>query len=719
MKDYLIQGSDYLAQSPGFALLGRKAELAQLSSILVRKHSSSVILVAPAGVGVTSICMGLQELKGRDDAPFDLVSKTLFWLDSNGLFATGKGDDIEKSFRTALSRLESYPQPVLVIEDAGDFIDGCRNVGALHFVNLLNAAVNTGRLQVIFETSDGDIDKLLKWHADIRESYTIMDVQEPDTGALLEIVTAAARKLEAHHDVRIDPEAVMAAIELTQKYRTAGNSRYSQPKRSISLLDRAMSAYRLKAHETPPSAAPLKARIEAGRATEDEKAEFERIMRVHADRQKRLRTFHRDQREAEEQILLLTSSQADLEARESEARQSRPEAEPAPKNALTAFASMTQNAFGSRASQELATQMKMWKEALSQHREGYMGVAREINADLILCRTDVMSEFSAISGMPIAKLGENDMAMLRNLEADLKACVFGQDHAVESFANAVKVARVGRRNKDRPQASFMFPGPSGVGKTEIAKQAARILLGSPKALTRFDMSEYMERHAVSKLIGAPPGYEGFEAGGILTNAMRENRNRIILFDETEKAHPDVFKLLLHILDDGRLTDNIGRVAEFSDAIIIMTTNIGQPNFLRTDIDYPEQMELALAELEETYLPEFLNRINGRENIIGFKRLEMSSVERIITREIEDLVSSYAAHGVTIEVAEGTVSRFCEHRYQAKFGARGLPGVINSQLEPQIVNVLIGDGENETSGATESKKMLVSYDASIGRFSITA
>ena len=681
MTDFLISGRDYLARSPGFALLGRDNELAKLCSILVRKHASSVLLVAPSGVGATSLCMGLQTLKSRDDAPFDIMSKTIFWLDGDALFATGEGNGIDKAFRAALDRLRRSVEPILIIEDAGDFLDACRNSGSVHFINLLNGLVREGRLQVILEVSDSDVDKVLKWHSDIRESYTLMDVPEPTGECLAEIVGAAASKLSEYHEIQISDEAIRTSIELTEKYRAASPTSGAQPKRSINLLDRAMASYRLSAHSMPPAARPLKGRIDAGTATDGERADYAAIMERHAHRQADLKKFHADQRAAEEAILTLEVSLADARAA-ADARQAE--------SGERSFASMTGagGGFASREVQQIADNLSMFRRQLADHLAGYESVAAEINAELMLDRTAVLHEFSRISGISVSKLGEDELLILRALEGTLKTSVFGQDHAVEALANAVKVARVGRRNKDRPQASFLLLGPSGVGKTEIAKQLARALLGDAKALTRFDMSEYMERHAASKLIGAPPGYEGFEAGGILTNAMRTNRNRVLLFDEAEKAHPDVFNLFLQILDDGRLTDNIGRVAEFSDAIVILTSNIGQSHFLNDELGPEEQMMAAMADLEATFRPEFLNRFNGRENIIGFRKLDLPVIGRIVRREVDDLAASYAAHGVDVRVSDEVIGTFAADRYDPVIGARGLPGFINSNLEPRIVNALL-------------------------------
>jgi ATP-dependent Clp protease ATP-binding subunit ClpA len=259
---------------------------------------------------------------------------------------------------------------------------------------------------------------------------------------------------------------------------------------------------------------------------------------------------------------------------------------------------------------------------------------------------------------------------------------------VRLLANAVKTARVGRRNNERPQAAFMFMGPSGVGKTEIAKALAQSLLDDEKALTRFDMSEYMEKHAVSRLIGAPPGYEGFEAGGILTNAMRKSPLRVLLFDEIEKAHPDVFNVFLQILSDGRLTDNVGRTVSFSESIIIMTTNIGQPHFLNPKLSFEQASEAAMEEVQKTYRSEFLNRFSGRQNIVCFNKLDLASIERIVKREFDAMNAVYSNDGINLSLSEADLKAFCKAHYDPAIGARGLPGYIQTNVEPMIVNQIL-------------------------------
>ena len=302
----------------------------------------------------------------------------------------------------------------------------------------------------------------------------------------------------------------------------------------------------------------------------------------------------------------------------------------------------------------------------------------------------MLAEFSRLSGIPANKLNQDEKAKLLGLEESLSSRVFGQDHAVGKLADAVRVARVGLKEPNKPQASFMFLGPSGVGKTEMAKALTASLHDDERALLRFDMSEYMEKHAVAKLIGAPPGYEGYEAGGILTNAMRRNPYVVILFDEIEKAHPDVFNVFLQVLDDGRLTDNRGLTVSFSEAVIIMTTNIGQSYFLDASLSFDEAEEETKKELDQHFRPEFLNRFNGRQNIVCFNALGLSVIEKIAAREIEKLNTQIKAQGkeLSIEITANSLAAICKDHYSPVNGARGIPGYFATKIHPVVAKTLL-------------------------------
>jgi ATP-dependent Clp protease ATP-binding subunit ClpB len=697
-SSYLIRGADYLANYPDFQLVGRDADLRKLSSILIRKEANSTLLVGPEGVGTTALCLGLQASKSDPDAPFDIVSKRLHWLDTDGLFSSGDGQKINEFFQKAMDELSQTPDSILIIEDTRDFIEGSRKSGNDHFINAITMAVKAQKTQVILEVRDGDLDQVLKWHSDLRESYTLLDLEEPVGDDLKRIVEGVSASLTKHHGIPVSADALQAAIDLTSKYRTDdGVLPVAQPKRSLALLDRALSTYRLEAHKNPPGLSALQqmlARAESAEATQSVQGEIDALLKEWNARQTEIKRLYGEQRKGEINIIELKDELVETQKKE-EARRAQPkedgkseQEQQAPRRIGLFTKAAAMGGFDSEEVASLKTRIGQFETELESNRDAFRKLTEEINKDLQLSRPIVVAEFSRISGISANKLDEDERAILRNLDATLRTDVFGQDESILKVSNAIKVARVGRRNRSKPQASFMFLGPSGVGKTQVAKSIAKALKGDEKAMLRLDMSEYMEKHAVAKLIGAPPGYEGFEAGGILTNAMRKDRNRIILFDEIEKAHPDVFNILLQVLDDGRLTDNIGRVVSFDEAIIICTTNTGQPHFLDQSLSFEEAERRALKDLDETYRAEFLNRFNGRQNILCFNRLGLDSIEKIVQRELRDLDAAYTAEGVSSEISKEAIKSFCADHYDPRVGARGLPGYIQSNLEPIIVDRIL-------------------------------
>lgn len=659
---HLTKGKDHLAQFPGFRLIGRDRELAKLISILVRRYASSVILTGARGVGCEHLCKGIQASKSDPQAPFDIVGKRLFWLDINGLFSSGDNSEINKSFQKIIHRIHSTSNAILIIEDTRDFLDAARNSGCGHFVNSIISEVQGKTGQFILIVRDDDLETVLKAHGDFRELFTIETLDEPVGDTLREIVGAAADGLSRHHGVKISPEATTTAIALTTKYRTrdAGLSS-AQPDRSITLLDRAFATYRIRAHTEPPGGISLE---------------------TWAEYQKQLAVCYADQREGEDAI---------VELEEEIERAQKTSAPEEPASSDNAFERMTTpNGMDGKVVAEKRNRIGEFQRLVDENKRTFAAITAKLNESLVLDQDEVVREFSDISGIDAKKLTQNDLDKLKSLDANLKKRIYGQDRVVEKLANAVKVARVGRRGAGEPQAAFLFLGPSGVGKTEIAKALAAALLDDERALTRFDMSEYMEKHAVAKLIGAPPGYEGFEAGGQLTNLMRKNGNRVLLFDEIEKAHPDVYNIFLQILSDGRLTDNVGRTVSFEDSIVLMTTNIGQPHFLDTSVPFEQAEHLALADLNAAYRSELLNRFAGRQNIICFNRLELDSIRKIVAREIKKLDEAYGDRGLHVAIDDESLSAFCEALYDPAIGARGLPGYIRANIEPTIVNGLINN-----------------------------
>lgn len=708
--NFLMSGSDYLLEAArkDFRLVGRTADLERLTSILLRNKSSSVILVGPGGVGCTALCMGLQASKKDPDAAFDVVNKRIFWLDTDGLFSSGSADQITSNFDKIIEQLNRTPDSILIVDDARDFIDAARANGLGNFINSLNNAVKKGKTQVILETRDDDLDVVLKAHSDMRERYTLIDLAEPSNGALREIVMACLPSLVEHHGVKVSEDSVDAAIELTTKYRTRdlGLSR-AQPERTMTLLDRSLAYYRLNAHKQPAGMPALLAQLGDKAYAPEGQAQIADMNAAYVQDQAKIKELYKNQRDGENMILEYESQ---IDALKTEAKDRLAPTDTDPQHRLNReLISMGQNGgLESKAVEELRGKIKRVQDLVNANAAEFKALTAKINEKLEVTRDIVVKQFSLISGIDVSRLTQDERKKLRNLEAGMLTRIYGQNNAVHRLANAIKVAKAGKRTAGKPVASFLFMGPSGVGKTELAKVLTQLLLDDEAALTRFDMSEYMEKHAVAKLIGAPPGYEGFEVGGILTNAMRKNPVRVLLFDEIEKAHPDVFNLFLQILSDSRLSDNVGRVVSFDDAVIIMTTNIGQPAFLNEKLTDQEAERDAMVELDATYRPELLNRFAGRENIVCFRRLDLDSVGKIVRRELTAVGDKYVDNGIRLAVSDDTIAAFCHDRYEPKVGARGLPGFIASHLEPVLANLSLDNPDFQ--GTLE-----VSYNTTDRRF----
>lgn len=681
---HLIRGREYLAEFPDFKLVGREHDLERISSILIRKSSNSLLLSGPAGVGVSILPLGLQAAKESPDTPFDIIVKKLFWLNTDSLFSSGDSNKINDEFQRMLKKLTQTPESVLIIRDTFNFLEAAYNTGNAHFMNAINNADKSNDFQVILEVRDEHLSSVLKRNSVISETYTLYDVKEPVGAELSQIVGRVSEGLAAHHRINIDASAIEEAIHLTSKYRDSLGLGGAQPKRSISLLDRALASYRQFTHKHHPKIAELNARIAATK-DETQRMELQNQLNLWQTDWQNLKAeiskTYQYQREAETLRFKLQDELAALQ--EEEKKNLYPES-----SAVKTFAQLTSGSFDSPEATRIKEKIRQVEKEIAANAEQHKKLVGLANKDLLLTRQEVITEFSKISGIPANKLDEDEVENLINLETNLLSRIYGQDDVVRHVANSIKVSKVDTMEESGPAVSYLFLGPSGVGKTEMAKALAQYVFGDEKSLVRFDMSEYMEKHAVAKLIGAPPGYEGFEAGGILTNSVRRKPVGIYLFDEIEKAHPDVFNIFLQILSDGRLTDNIGRTVDFSEIVIVMTSNIGQPYYLNPELSDEEAKGLATDELNRTYRSELLNRFNGRENILHFKRLPLEVIERIIRREITKLNDSYRARGLEIEMKDSCIAEFCKDHYDLIRGARGLPGYIKTNIRPVIVNHIL-------------------------------
>jgi len=725
--DLAIRGRDYLAAHPEFALVGRDDELAEISNVLLRRDTDNVILTGRTGVGLSSILLGLQASKDRLDTPFDIAGKRFFWLDTDGLFASGDPKQINEHFQRALKLVTRVSGSVLVINDFRDLIDAARVHGCSNIVNALMREARTGRgLQLVLECRDTDLPEVLRCHSGMTHFFVIKEIGEPRAEHQDAIIAHICVGLERHHGIPISAEARAAALELTNRYHVKELD-FGQPKRAQMLLEGAMTTYRRAVHARMPGLDPVESRLaevhavlggakpsrelegrsssELERLRADLEGEIASLMREWEARQTELRTVYRDQRTAEDHVYRLDADidaaraqQADEARRRADAADAAATTTPAPDGG--ARRRLVTKLAGSGLDNETITKLKaekaQWEAALLGNRTRYQEMTAALNRGLLLGPDHVYAEFSRLSGIEVGRLREDEATKLLELEATLGARVFGQPEPVREVARAVKRGRTGLKKRNKPVGSFIFLGPTGVGKTELAKALAAALFGDERMLRSYDMSEYQEKHAVSALIGAPPGYEGYEYGGLLTNAMREHPRCVNVFDEIEKAHKDVFDLFLQIVDEGRLTDRRGLVASFADSVNILTSNIGQPYFLDESLTFEEAKAAALRDLWDPkaggYRGEFLARFTG---IFCFDRLGLPTIELIAARGIDELNSWLENPALEVTMPRDALAAMCRDQYDPRRGARSITvGWIENQIASEVADILLRHPEAE-------------------------
>lgn len=728
--DLLISGHDKLKHDPDFKLEGRRNELMRMSSILMRQKANSVLLVGPGGAGASALCMGFEACKQELDTPYDIINKRNFWLNTDNFFASGDSTIINENYRKLAATLSRTPEAILIVDDMRDFIEAARNSHCTNLINALMHDIKAGKFQAIFEAREDDLDMVIKCHSDMRQAFTMLDIGEPAGEELMDIVMNASQRLEKFHGINISPGAIETAVEMTTKYRAADlGLRRAQPEASFTLLDRALTRYRQDAHSKDPKVAALEADAEqlqqflnadeSQNNAQQRDQVLQQLKTVQAELQSatqvwqtRKAKLHQLQKELidgeafvrEKNYELETIIELETEARKkAEAQGVHTDVSEVEQNVNSFVDFARDSGYESEAVTELRQKIATYEDEVSKLRASYAALMEDVNRQLLLNRDHVLAKFSNLAKIPVSKLNQDEREKLLNLGSTLKAHVFDQAHIIEKIEDAVISANAGLSDDNKPQFSFMFLGPSGVGKTHIAKVLATALYGDSHAMIRFDMSEYMEKHAAAKLIGAPPGYEGFEAGGILTNAIRRRPKSLILFDEIEKAHPSVFDLFLQILDDARLTDNLGRTASFTETGIIMTTNVGTAHFLNTEMTFEEAQGRAMEDLEQAYRPEFLNRFNGRRNIQCFHALSHGAIERIAAVDIEKLNTKIAKHEVKLDIADAEIKKVVTDLYKPVEGARGIKGYLKDSIEPQIARMIL-------SGDKQAGVIRMAYDA---------
>ena len=651
-------------------VIGRDEEIRRVIQILSRKTKNNPILIGEPGVGKTAIVEGLAWRIVKNDVPETLKDKTLFELDLGSLVAGAKyRGEFEERLKAVLNEIKkSEGQIIMFIDEIHQLVGAGKTDGAMDAANLLKPMLARGELHCIGATTLDEYRQYIEKDAALERRFQKVLVQEPDIDDTIAILRGLKEPFESHHGVQIQDSAIIAAAHMSDRYIT---DRFL-PDKAIDLIDEACASVRMEIDSMPEELDTItrdKNRLEMERISIEKEDSTE-------DNEKRLE-------EIKEKIASLNEKISGLTEQWKSEKSQVDHIKDLKNQKVRLETQMAQ--FESQGNLEEASKIKYQTiPAINKEIEEYQ--AKE-NDDALLqekVTVDTISEvISRWTNIPVSKLMESEKEKLLHLEDIMKKRVIGQDEAITKVTDAILRSRAGINDENRPIGSFLFLGPTGVGKTEVAKTLAEQLFDSEKNIVRIDMSEYMEKYSVSRLLGAPPGYVGYEEGGQLTEAVRRAPYSIVLLDEIEKAHPDVFNILLQILDDGRLTDSKGNVVSFKNTIIIMTSNLGSQYLLQGNNE--ETRKEVDAELKMHFKPEFLNRI---DEIVMFNSLDSSVVYKIIDKFIHELEGRLEEKKITLEVTDAAENRIAQDAFDATFGARPIKRYIQSHIETMLAREII-------------------------------
>ncbi len=650
-------------------VIGRDDEIRRVLQILSRRTKNNPMLIGEPGTGKTAIAEGLAQRIVRGDVPENLRSKQIFSLDMGALVAGAKyKGEFEERLKAIVNEVtQSDGEIILFIDEIHTLVGAGKGEGAMDAANILKPALARGELRSIGATTLDEYQKYFEKDKALERRFQKVMVNEPDEASAIAILRGLKERYENHHKVRIRDEAIIAAVTLSERYIT---DRFL-PDKAIDLVDEAASKLRLEIDSVPQALDEISRMIaqkEIEREAIKREGDKEKVREIEKD----LAAMRDEEKEftakwkAEKELInKIQQNKIDIEQLNFEADRAEREGDYA-KVAEIRYSRIHQKEQENKDIQEQLRLMQGEKALIKE----------EVDSEDI---ADVVSRWT---GIPVNKMVQSEKEKLLHLEEELHDRVVGQDEAIRAIADAVRRSRAGLNDPRRPIGSFIFLGTTGVGKTELAKALAEYLFDDENMMTRIDMSEYQEKHAVSRLVGAPPGYVGYDEGGQLTEAVRRKPYSVVLFDEIEKAHPDVFNILLQVLDDGRLTDNKGRMVNFKNTIIIMTSNMGsnviRENFAKmTPENRDETVEKTKLEvldmLKQTLRPEFLNRI---DETIMFTPLNEKEIEEIVGLQVKGVKKMLAANGITLEVTPAALHFLAEEGYDPEFGARPVKRVIH-------------------------------------------
>ncbi|SEB38093.1 ATP-dependent Clp protease ATP-binding subunit ClpB [Tenacibaculum sp. MAR_2009_124] len=658
-------------------VIGRDEEIRRLLQILSRRTKNNPILVGEPGTGKTAIAEGLAHRIIRGDVPENLKDKQIYSLDMGALIAGAKyKGEFEERLKSVVKEVTtSEGDIVLFIDEIHTLVGAGGGQGAMDAANILKPALARGELRAIGATTLDEYQKYFEKDKALERRFQKVIVDEPDTESAISILRGIKDKYETHHKVRIKDEAIIGAVELSQRYIT---NRFL-PDKAIDLMDEAASKLRMEINSKPEELDVLDRKIM------QLEIEIEAIKRENDDiKLKSLNADIANLKEERNEINAKWQSEKSvvdsIQHLKSSIEEYKLEADKAERNGD--YGKVAELRYGKI--KEAQEQLDEQQIVLANQKEDSL-IKEEVTYD------DIAEVVAKWTGIPVTKMLQSEREKLLNLEAELHKRVVGQEEAIEAVSDAVRRSRAGLQNPNKPIGSFLFLGTTGVGKTELAKTLADYLFDDENAMTRIDMSEYQERHSVSRLVGAPPGYVGYDEGGQLTEAVRRKPYSVVLLDEIEKAHPDTFNILLQVLDEGRLTDNKGRIADFKNTIIIMTSNIGshiiQEKLENMKQDIHTAMELAKTEvlglLKQSVRPEFLNRI---DDIVMFTPLSESNIKNIVELQLHSVKKMVAKQNITIDATNEAILYLSKKGYQPEFGARPVKRVI----QKEVLNALSKD-----------------------------
>lgn len=646
-------------------VIGRDEEIRRVLQILSRRTKNNPILIGEPGTGKTAIVEGIAERIVRGDVPENLREKQLFSLDMGALLAGAKyKGEFEERLKSVVNEVVgSEGNIILFIDEIHTLVGAGKGEGAMDAANILKPALSRGEIRTIGATTLEEYQKYFEKDKALERRFQTVTVDEPSTEDAISILRGLKERYENHHKVRIQDDAIIAAVQLSHRYIS---DRFL-PDKAIDLMDEAAAKLRMERDSQPEELDEITRRLrqleierEAIKRENDENklAQLNKEIATLEEREKNFRAKWEGERELLNKI---QENKKEMERLKFEADRAEREGN---------YERVAEIRYGKL--QALQAEIDKIQEDLKQRQGNEALVKEEVTADDI---ADVVSRWT---GIPVSRMLQSEREKLVHLETELHQRVIGQDEAITAVADAVRRSRAGLQDPKRPIGSFIFLGTTGVGKTELAKALAEYLFNDESLMTRIDMSEYQEKFSVSRLVGAPPGYVGYEEGGQLTEAVRRKPYSVVLFDEIEKAHPDVFNILLQVLDDGRLTDNKGRVVNFKNTIIIMTSNLGS-GFIQSKFDemrgkseseqerlLEETKEGVFEMLKKTIRPEFLNRI---DDIIMFQPLKKEEIRLIVRLQVAAIVNRLAEQGISLQVDDDAIAQIAEAGFDPEFGAR--------------------------------------------------